>query len=262
MKSRLILIVALLSASLCGQAQLTLDKVYNNSLTSTKINSSEFKYYLMDVQNSQCRIYNTDHELWKTIPISLPSNYYLFDIKFVAQYLFNTDEVVELWYSAYEWVTTGTSTGYYRYISKVINESGAELANVPGGVYAFVIQTGAEIYKLAVYAYDNSTPAVSVQTYLYSLPNPSVAIDYVSAMLEDPWPNPAHDYINLPVDVHNGNNIIQIFAISGQKIMETRVQNGPVFRLNTRGISPGVYIYRILQNGNPSENKQFIIRKN
>lgn len=38
--------------------QMTPEKVYDYSLTSTRISGSEYKYYLMDVGNSQCRIYN------------------------------------------------------------------------------------------------------------------------------------------------------------------------------------------------------------
>jgi hypothetical protein len=260
MKWNLSVTLAFLLTCLLSQAQLVQDKVYNYSLTSTKINQTDYKYYLMDVANRQCRIYNTDHSLWKTIPVSLPSNYYLFDIKFVSQYLFNSDASVEFWYSAYEWVSTGTSTGYYRYISKVISETGTELASVTGGAFAYIIQTGSDIYKLAIYAYDNSGSFSTVQTFIYSLPNSSTAAQYVSALLEDPYPNPASDYINLPVNHEDEGGLLQIFSISGQKITENSFQGGPVFRLNTQSWSPGIYSYRLVTNGIPSETKKFVIR--
>jgi hypothetical protein len=259
MRIKILLSVTFLLATLFCHAQLIQDKVYNYSLSSTKINQTEYKYFLMDVVASQCRIYNPDHTLWKTISISLPANYYLFDVKFVTQYLFNSDASVELWYSSYEWVSTGTSTGYYRYMSKVISESGTVLATITGGAYAYVIQAGTDAYKLAVYAYDNSGTISTVQTYIFSLPNSSAAAEFVSAHLEDPYPNPASEFINLPV---NGgkNGLLQVFTQSGQKISESNVQSGPVFRLNTGSWSPGVYSYRIVSHGIPSEAKQFIIR--
>jgi hypothetical protein len=245
---------------LLSKAQLTQDKVYNYSLASTKINPTDYKYFLMDVANSQCRIYNLDHTLWKTIPISLPANYYLFDIKFVTQYLFNPDASVELWYSASEWVSTGTSTGYYRYISKVVNESGTVLAAVTGGVYAYIIPAGTDLYKLAVYAYDNSVTPIKVETYLFSLPDSSTAAEYVSYLPEDPYPNPASDYINLPVDNARGSGLLEVFSVSGQKMAEANVHGGPIYRLNTRGWSPGLYSYRMIKQGISPEVKKFVVR--
>ncbi len=242
------------------RAQITLEKVYNYSLTSTKINQTDYKYYLMDVSNSQCRIYDTNHTLWKTINIALPSNYYLFDIKFVTQSLFNSDNSVELWYSAYEWVATGTSTGYYRYISKVISENGAVLASITGGAYAYIIQTASEQYKLAVYAYDNSVSPYTVQTYIFSLPASNTAAWYVAAALENPYPNPAAELIHIPVSPEWEGGSLQIYSVSGQKISENTLPGGPVYHLNTRNWSPGVYTYRLIRGGKYSESKQFIVR--
>ncbi len=142
-------ILLCLAAGLSAQAQLTLEHVYDHSLTSTKINATEYRYYLMDVANSQCRIYGTDHSLLKTITISLPADYYLQDIKFVTGNLFNNDASLELWYSAYNWVPVGDS-GYYRYVSKVISEQGAVLADIPNGAVAYVIPAGDEVYKLVI----------------------------------------------------------------------------------------------------------------
>jgi len=250
--------IALLLASTFSQAQLTLEKVFDYSLTSTMINQTDYKYFLMDVSKSECRMYNTDYTLWKTIPISLPSGYYLFDIKFVSQNLFNSDGLVELWYSAYEWVTTGTSTGYYRYVSKVINENGITLASVTGGTYAYVIPAGTDIYKMIIYAYDNSVSPGTVKTHIYSLPNPSSATHFLSSIQENPWPNPASGSVNLPLQGERGT--LQVFSLSGQKMIETGVTGNPVYPLNTRGWSPGIYTYRLVRNGQSSLSKQFVIR--
>jgi hypothetical protein len=258
MNPRTSLILTLLLVSLLSQAQLTLEKVYDYSLTSTMINQTDYKYFLMDVTKSECRIYNTDYSLWKTIPVALPSGYYLYDIKFVSQNLFNSDGMVELWYSAYEWVSTGTSTGYYRYVSKVINEIGTSLASVTGGAYAYVVPAGTDIYKMIIYAYDNSVSPATIKTYLFSLPNPSSAIHFLSSVPGDPWPNPASESINLPVNIEKGT--IQVFSVSGQKMMESEISGNPVYPLNTRGWSPGIYTYRLVRNGQPMFAKQFVIR--
>ncbi|HPT32081.1 MAG TPA: T9SS type A sorting domain-containing protein [Prolixibacteraceae bacterium] len=240
--------------------QLNLEKVVDYSLTSTKINQTEYKFYLMDVVAGQCRIYNTDHSLWKTIPISLPSGYYLYDVKFVSQNLFNTDGLIEFWYSAYEWVSTGTSSGYYRYISKVINENGSVLATITGGAYAYVIQTGTDQFKLVVYAYDNSVTPYTVKTYLYGLPNPSTALNFLSFLPEDPYPNPADGFINLPLDGAKAGALLQVFSTSGQFMAEYKTNGEPYYRLNTGSWAPGIYAYRLVTNGRQTQAKQFVIQ--
>jgi hypothetical protein len=259
MTTKILLSLAFIFFVFSCPAQLSLDKVYDYSLTSTKINQSEYKYYLMDVATSQCRIYNLDHTLWKTIPVSLPSGYYLYDIKFVSENLFNSDASTEFWYTAYQWISTGSSTGYYQYISKVTNETGTVLADIPGGLYANVIPAGSDTFKLAVYAYDNSGTYQTIKTYLFSLPDVTTAAEFVSQMAENPYPNPASGYINLPLNSADGG-LLQVFSISGQKIFENKIQSGPLFRLNTNNWSPGMYSYRILTNGIPSDSRQFIIK--
>jgi hypothetical protein len=260
MSKRIFAIVIVLVMALSAKAQLTLEKTYDYSLTSVKINQTDYKYFLMDVAKSECRIYNLDHTLWKKISVSLPANYYLYDIKFVSQYLFNSDAMVELWYSACEYVSTGTSTGYYRYISKVISENGNQLASVTGGAYAYVIPAGTDVYKFLVYAYDNSVYPYLIQTYLFTLPDPSSAVNYLSAQPGDPFPNPASDFINLPLGNDGAGGVIQVFGISGQKILEQNIRGESIFHLNTSHWSPGLYTYRLLNKGLPGQSKEFIVR--
>jgi hypothetical protein len=104
----------------------------------------------MDVGNSECRIYDLNHTLWKTISIPLPSNYYLYDVKFVTQNLFNSDTFIEVWYSAYEFLNN-VETG--NYISGIVNEkkvSGEpflrlDISGWSPGTYAYRIIQGGEI---------------------------------------------------------------------------------------------------------------------
>jgi hypothetical protein len=248
-KGILTIMAGLVIVPFFGRSQVALEKVYNFSLTSTRINQTEYKYYLMDIPLSQCRIYNMDHSLWKTIPITLPSNYYLFDIKFVTQNLFNSDAAVELWYSAYEWVASGSSGGYYRYISKIIGENGNILASIPGGAYAYIIQAGPEKFKLAVYAYDNAVSPGSVQTYLFSLPDATSASQFVTAATEEPYPNPSSAYIRLPLPEGSADRTVKVISASGQLVFEKRTGREPEILLNTKDWAPGLYSGRIVQNG-------------
>ena len=244
MKIKYVIALFLLAAGFSARAQLTLEHVYDHSLTSTKINGTEYAYYLMDVARSECRIYRTDHTLWKTIPISLPADYYLQDIKFVTENLFNADASVELWYSAYNWVPVG-DTGYYRYVSKVVNEQGTVLADIPNGLYAYIVPAGDEVYKLTVYSYYNSFWPGSVRTSVFALPSSTTAAWHVSAMAGDPYPNPADGAVNIPVPSGIGEGTIQVFSITGESIYKEAFRGGSALRINTSGWAPGVYTYRL-----------------
>lgn len=237
-------------------AQVTLEKSYDFSLSATRIDSADYKYFLMDVGNSQCRIYNLDHTLWKTIAIPLPANYYLYDIKFVTRHLFNRDDAMELWYSAYEYTTLETG----RYTSGIISEEGTVVADMPGGLYAYVVQTGENEYKLTVYAYDYSVSPVKVQTLVYALPASITAVAHVTALLPDPWPNPASGEIFLPLPPGEKGALLQVFSASGQLMLETRSSGEAVFRLSTAGWKPGSYAYRTLTGQTPSVTKRFLVR--
>lgn len=259
MKAKLFLTIFFIAILLrMASAQFALEKIYDHSLTSTRINEAEYKYYLMDVTKSECRIYNLDHTLYKTISISLPNDYYLQDIRFVTQNLFNTDSSIELWYSAYNWVPVGND-GYYRYISKVINDKGNVLAYIDGGLYAYIIKSADDQFKLSVYAYDNSFWPGSVKTYIFNLPSTQTAAFYAMVRLNDPYPNPATDALNIPVPAGEVTGKIQVFSNTGQLVSESSLSGQSLFRLNTTGWAPGTYTYRIVSHNSISESKKFVV---
>ncbi len=237
-------------------AQVTFERSYDHSLSATKIDATEYKYFLMDVAQSQCRVYHTDHTLWKTIPITLPANYYLYDIKFVTRNLFNQDDALELWYSAYEYTTAETG----RYTAGIVSENGTVLATMPGGLYGYVIRTGETAYKLAVYAYDYTVSPGKVQTLLYALPSSATAAAHVTTLLSDPWPNPASGEIMLPLPPGEKGILLRVTSSTGQVMLEKRSTGEPFFRLNTSGWAPGTYSYRLLSGQTSSVSKRFIVQ--
>ena len=88
-------------------------------------------YYSMDVINKQCLIYNMDHTLMKSIPLPVPEGYYLEDIQFLSQHLFNDDDLLELVYIYSKYVATDLSY-YFTFESKLINENGVTTSDIPG----------------------------------------------------------------------------------------------------------------------------------
>jgi len=109
---RIILPVMILIASLGLKGQITLEQSYAVSGTLTQLENDGYKYFFMDVVNSQCRLYNLDHSLWKTIDLSVPEGYWLYEIAYVSQKLFDTDDLIELSYICYYYNET---VQYYTY---------------------------------------------------------------------------------------------------------------------------------------------------
>lgn len=82
---RFALLIAIIIIVKLASGQITLESTYNFSGTYTKLANSGYKFYVMDVGVNQCRIYNTDHSLWKTINLSVPNGSYLYDIRYVTE---------------------------------------------------------------------------------------------------------------------------------------------------------------------------------
>ena len=90
------------------------------------------------------------------------------------------------------------------------------------------------------------------------MPNSSSAAGFVAASPEDPYPNPAGDYVNLPLS-QGQRGLLQVSSASGQILSEVQTMGERLYRLDTRGWPPGVYAYRMIVNGIPSEAKSFAI---
>ena len=63
---------------LSGQIQFEQSFDYSGSIV--QLEDAGQKFMLMDVTAEQCRLYNSDYTLWKTVQFSVPNNQYLSDI--------------------------------------------------------------------------------------------------------------------------------------------------------------------------------------
>src|SRR5690606_10481592 len=142
-------------------AQDTLEKKYDYSTSVVEFETLGYKYYLMDVPNGQCRLYNTDHSLFKTINCNVPVNFYLYDVTFLSEKLFDNDSGIELLYTFYRY---NASPEYYEYDSKIINEDGSQFTFIDGALYNHINKTGENTYKLFSYCYDFSVFPETVWT--------------------------------------------------------------------------------------------------
>lgn len=247
--------------------QLTLEQTYNYSVGVVKLETMGYKYFLMDVPNSQCRIYNMDHSLFKTINCSVPANNYLSDIKYVSQNLFDSDSDIELVYTYYEYIQPTETTYYYKYHSRVINENGSNLLDIDAARFIYVYKSGDTQYKLFAFCYDYSVWPEIIWTRIYSLPGVWVSAETMAyenpEMNLNAYPNPASDVIRLEYRIpeNTGTANLNLMDSTGRLIRNFKVDNHTDhLDLNVSDLTPGVYFYNIEYNNLRSPSKKIAIR--
>ena len=247
---RIIVLILLMVPATTLRAQITLENNYSGSATTVELSLSGYRYYLMDTWANACKIYYSDHSLWKTIPLSVPAGMYLYDIRLVSETLFNSDSKVELAYIYYSYDTT---LYYYTYYLKVINEEGTEMLSVPGCGFVELKTTGGSGSKMLCYVYDYSIYPSTVNTLVYSLPGqiPTSVTDAASPTAPGlPYPNPARQMVFIPVagTMQTGNTIVRITGADGKKLKEYPVNDGsPHLTVDVSGFPKGFYTYQVLQ---------------
>jgi hypothetical protein len=245
-------------------AQVTLDKKYDYSISMVKLETLGYKYYLMDVQLGQCRIYNTDHSLLKTINCNIPSGFYLYDIKFVSEKAFDTDAGIELLCTYYKY---NSSKAYYEYDTKIINEDGSALVTIDGSLYNYVNKTSETEYKLFSYCYDFSVSPEKVWTNIYSLPG-SPAVNAVinpnnPEILLNAFPNPASQTLKIAYILPENINQATLHLIdnSGKQVEQFEVDSHTDhLMLDVSRYQSGVYHYFIEYGNTKTPAKKLVVR--
>ncbi|MDY0105011.1 MAG: T9SS type A sorting domain-containing protein [Lentimicrobium sp.] len=261
MKRNLALILFLFPALLF--AQVTLEQTYNYSGAYTRLSNSGDKFFIMDIANSRCVIYNTNQTTWKTINLPVPANNYLYDVKYVSENLFTTDDGLCLAYVYYQYDDVNQ---YYTFNAKIIRENGTVLATIPGCQYLNVYNTATEGSKLVAYSYDYSLVLYTTTTRIYSLPGTLTSTteqgDFSFAPAMPAFPNPASTEITIPYTLPAGTNTARLTLTNaaGQVVKETMLNaNDNQCKLDIQGIPAGMYLYTI-NAGENSRTGKIVVR--
>lgn len=212
---------------LSGYGQVQLEQSYTISGTLTEIDEGEFKYFFMDVPLQQCRLYNEDFSLYKTISVTVPGNYYLYDMKFVSRRIFDLDDNIELLYTYIKEETVDTET-VYRYGLKIIDENGEVLLSLNDGGYAELKQ-GSEGYKLLAYQYIWYDYYYLVYTNIYSIGGNLKSVPLRSESGLRLFPNPVSRNLHMAIDPS--------FAGVGGKITITDLAGRQLYSESTKDIA-------------------------
>lgn len=264
MNKTLFLLILGLITGLASKSQIIPEYQYAGSATMTHLAISGDKYYLMDYYGNQCKIYNTDHTIWKTIDLMVPDGMYLYDIRYVTEQLFDTDNLVELVYIYYQYDTT---LYYFTYYTRVIREDGSELLSIPGCNYVEVKATSTGSFKLLAYIYDYSVLPFTLLTGVYGLPGSLSSngnfSEEINAGAGLPFPNPADAMVTIPVLMSGSERAGELILLNqaGQSIQRYRLQPGSShIQIRTVDFQPGLYVYQVLVPGQAPSGGSFVIR--
>jgi hypothetical protein len=259
-------VIFCLFLSLSGTyAQVTLEHTYNYSAAVVKFETLGYKYYLMDVPNSQCRIYNPDHSLFRTINCNVPVDSYLADIQLLSEKLFDHDEGIELVYTWYRYVPT-TDSYYYIYGSSIINEDSSTLENMEGARYIYLNKMDEETWKLIAYCYDYSVWPERIWTNIYSLAGVPVVSAYTTdvsgGITVGAFPNPAENRLKVTYQLPEGASEGTLFFFSsdgkmaGQFRVDTHTDH---LLLDVSGYKSGVYHYFVEHGNRRSKSGNLVV---
>jgi len=266
MKQLAIIFTILVFFAARSSAQFTLEHTYTGvSAAYIHLPVAGYKYYVMDVANKQCRLYNNDHSLWKTVNLSIPANYYLCDIQYVTENLFNTDNLIEMLYVSCNYNTT---LKYYTYDTQIVNENGTTLYSMPGAGYSYIYpaENGS---KLFVWVYDFSVFPETVNTLVYSIPGQvytAMDEDIENLKISQPgaYPNPAYGEINIPYSLPSNvkQAELKLYTMNGTLVKSYTIDHTfNSIQVKTSELPAGLYVYRIDSDGYKSDAYKLLVSK-
>ena len=247
-------------------AQISYEHTYTGvSAAYINLPIAGYKYYVMDVANKQCRLYNNDHSLWKTINLSIPANYYLCDIQFVTEDLFNSDNLIEMLYVSYNY---NTSLAYYTYDTRIVNENGTLLLSMPYAGYSYIYpaETGS---KLFMWIYDFSVFPETVNTMVYSIPGQLNTLtarspDVLKSSLNSAYPNPTINEVTIPYFLPSNveQAELKLYAMNGKIVKSYSIDHTfDSILVKTSELPAGMYIYRVESNTYKSNSFKLAVSK-
>ena len=260
----------ILSLALCfaftlrSQAQVVFEQSYPHSGRITQLEKDGSRFYLMDVSVNECRIYNLDYSLFKTIKLNVPTERYLYDIQFVTQHLFDTDDGVELLYVYYQYVPTATGY-YYIYTTRIADENGTLLLDLPGASWTLIENIDGSGSRMMSYVTDYSVYPYPVETRIYRLPGkitgvaPAGSADFSDDRV---FPNPTSGSIRMQPGQLNTNGRAEwvILDSTGKLLARVPVYDpGKPVDLKSLGLVAGIYLVRMESKNYQTKFQQVVL---
>lgn len=155
-------ILLTLAGSISGvTAQLTLEGTYDGEVERVLLEFSGEKYYYLDSDAMQLKLYNADHTPWKMVDLPVPSGAVIEYLYHVSEGKINDDPGMEILYCS-----SADSSDVTLYHCQLTNEEGTVLLFVPHSNYIEYSEIPGSDKKLIAYITEEGVSRTSV----YSLP--------------------------------------------------------------------------------------------
>ena len=246
---------------------LKLEHDYGKEIGIVQLENSGLKYYLVTGgytatgNNYQLEMYNEDHTLWKSIPLSVPNSYSLVKVNHVSQNKLNTDNLVEISYTFSKYIgyiNGDPTTTEQFYESKIINELGSEMIDIhSASTMCFSEIAGlnnkfiADIDFYSYYSSDLSWQKGNV----YSLESlGTISFNNKPKVLISP--NPANSFLNIN-SLASQIKEAAIYNTIGTLIKREMAQN--IIKIDVNELPTGIYIVNLTDFNNVKSTHKITI---
>jgi hypothetical protein len=200
----------------------------------------ETKFYTLGWTNNQVKIYDSSHNIYKTVNINLESGYKMRELYLPSDKLFNSNSKIEFIISSVQ------TDSPYQASLRLFDEDGTFLFDFGNSRGIELFKTPNNTYKL-ITLQTNYTNEFSYKVYSLSGTLSVSQENLFNKQKIIGFPNPSSKTINITNPLKNNENEkIQVYDINGRKVLEKKiVGNGKNIELNITSLSSGIYNYRI-----------------
>lgn len=189
--------------------ELALENTYTDgNIKRIKLENSGEKYYLLDKENQNTKVYNQNHSLWKTVSLPKPINASYTNIGVISETRIIPDALLEIGYTYSE-----TVNNYPHYESKIVNENNVVLITLPNAIKLSISNIEGLTNKLMADC-TNISGTSHFATSIYDLPSLSLENTYESQVTRVKLENSGEKYytssllLSYQVKIYNSNHTL------------------------------------------------------
>ena len=282
---KILLLCILLIVALVSKGQITLEHVYDtaatnsdnfkdngpNQLLMVNFEVSGWHYVKINRCALKISIYKPNHSIWKEIslancPQSTTIGLRVYDILYLSQHLFDTDDEIEFMYIKN---TSGSNAPFF---TGIYNEDGNLIFSDSGAAW---IKPNYHLQQYPIYNTPFGTKMIlsyrKGTARVFGLPG-TLSSDIAKANFElvsqgsisNAYPNPAVNYTQIDYSLPNkaDEGEIVFYNLNGIEVKRFKVDRTfDVLFVSTSDIPPGTYYYQLQTNLQYSEGKKMVVIK-
>lgn len=214
-----------------------LEHSYSGTLKRINLDNSGEKYYIDNYNYGahQIEVYNSDHTLWKTIPVAILNTEETIGGVSISEHLVDTDDELEVSYTISSNTLDG---GHYR--THLAEEDGTVLLSVNEASGGYFSQLPGLSYKFITQIQTGSFDDLQIYSSVYGADGTFALADFGSSAAIVA-PNPIHDMVYLSAQ----SPIVEVDVFDLRGILVSHSAAPDIRMLNLKGLPSGVYVFHL-----------------